>query len=100
MTNADKQACKDSASGYRDGVAYALKNLNLPNVVMYLDGSTEQPQVRGTATNVTTFANFEPGLEPGRHTVVVAATEGRQAGATAWVFTVRKPVGTPGSTGG
>ena len=37
MTNADKQACKDSASGYRDGVAYALKNLNLPNVVMYLD---------------------------------------------------------------
>jgi hypothetical protein len=70
------------------------------NVVMYLDGSTEQPQVRGTATNVTTFANFEPGLDPGRHTVVVAATEGRQAGATAWVFTVRKPVGTPGSTGG
>ena len=37
MTNADKEACKDSASGYREGVAYALKNLNLPNVVMYID---------------------------------------------------------------
>ncbi|KAK0615046.1 1, 4-beta cellobiohydrolase [Bombardia bombarda] len=37
VTNADLQTCKDSASGYRDGVAYAIKNLNLPNVVMYLD---------------------------------------------------------------
>ncbi|KAL1881434.1 hypothetical protein VTK73DRAFT_3952 [Phialemonium thermophilum] len=37
VTNADKTACSDSASGYRDGVAYAIKNLNLPNVVMYLD---------------------------------------------------------------
>lgn len=60
------------------------------NVVMYRDGATEQPQVRGTATDVTTFANFDPALPAGRHTVVVAATEGREAGATAWVFTVRK----------
>ena len=37
VTNSDKQTCKDSASGYRDGVAYAIKNLNLPNVIMYLD---------------------------------------------------------------
>jgi cellulose 1,4-beta-cellobiosidase len=37
VTNADLQTCKNSASGYRDGVAYALKQLNLPNVVMYLD---------------------------------------------------------------
>ncbi|KAK0709412.1 glycoside hydrolase family 6 protein [Lasiosphaeria miniovina] len=37
VTNADKDTCKQSASGYRDGVAYALKNLNLPNVVMYID---------------------------------------------------------------
>ncbi len=37
VTNSDKDACKNSASGYRDGVAYAIKNLNLPNVVMYLD---------------------------------------------------------------
>ena len=60
------------------------------NVVMYRDGATEQPQVRGTATDVTTFANFDPALPGGRHSVVVAATEGREAGATAWVFTVRK----------
>ncbi|KAM7198677.1 exoglucanase 3 precursor [Rhypophila sp. PSN 637] len=37
VTNSDVQACKNSAAGYRDGVAYALKTLNLPNVVMYLD---------------------------------------------------------------
>ncbi|KAF2638889.1 cellobiohydrolase-like protein II precursor [Massarina eburnea CBS 473.64] len=37
VTNADKQACKDSAAGYRDGVAYALKQLNLPNIIMYID---------------------------------------------------------------
>ncbi|OAA54091.1 glycoside hydrolase family 6 protein [Niveomyces insectorum RCEF 264] len=37
VTNSDKDACKNSADGYRDGVAYAIKNLNLPNVVMYLD---------------------------------------------------------------
>ena len=35
------------------------------NVVMYRDGATEQPQVRGTATNVTTFANFDPALAGG-----------------------------------
>lgn len=70
------------------------------NVVLYLDGASEQPQVRGTGATATVFANFEPGLDPGRHTVVVAATENREAGATAWVFTVRKPVGTSGSKGG
>lgn len=37
VTNSDLQTCKDSAQGYRDGVAYAIKNLNLPNVIMYLD---------------------------------------------------------------
>jgi len=37
VTNADKDACKKSTDGYRQGVAYAIKNLNLPNVVMYLD---------------------------------------------------------------
>jgi cellulose 1,4-beta-cellobiosidase len=37
VTNADLATCKNSASGYRDGVAYALKTLNLPNVVMYID---------------------------------------------------------------
>lgn len=38
VTNSDLSTCQSSASGYRTGVAYALKNLNLPNVVMYIDG--------------------------------------------------------------
>jgi cellulose 1,4-beta-cellobiosidase len=37
VTNANLQTCKDSASGYREGVAYALKQLNLPNIAMYID---------------------------------------------------------------
>lgn len=37
VTNSDLTTCQNSASGYRTGVAYALKNLNLPNVVMYID---------------------------------------------------------------
>lgn len=37
VTNIDLTTCQNSASGYRDGVAYALKTLNLPNVVQYLD---------------------------------------------------------------
>jgi len=37
VTNIDETACQQSAAGYREGVAYALKQLNLPNVVMYID---------------------------------------------------------------
>lgn len=37
VTNSDLTTCQNSAAGYRAGVAYALKNLNLPNVVMYID---------------------------------------------------------------
>lgn len=37
VTNSDLSTCQQSASGYRDGVAYAIKQLNLPNVVMYID---------------------------------------------------------------
>ncbi|KAI1331828.1 exoglucanase 3 precursor [Xylariaceae sp. FL0255] len=37
VTNDNVAACQNSASGYETGVAYALKNLNLPNVVMYVD---------------------------------------------------------------
>jgi cellulase/cellobiase CelA1 len=37
VTNSNVQQCQAAASGYRDGVAYALKQLNLPNVAMYLD---------------------------------------------------------------
>src|SRR5581483_219301 len=55
--------------------------------VMYLDGHTENPKVAGTSSNATLFANFEPALEPGRHTAVVFASDGNDAGATAWAFT-------------
>ena len=37
VTNSNVAACQAAAAGYRDGVAYALKSLNLPNVAMYLD---------------------------------------------------------------
>lgn len=82
------QTCQNSAAGYREGVAYALKTLNLPNVVMYIDaghggwlGWTENlvpgaqelanaykaagspSQVRGIATNVAGWNqwNMVPG---------------------------------------
>ena len=58
--------------------------------VMYLDGHTENPKVAGTASNATLYANFEPALDPGRHTVVVFASDGGDAGATAWDFTAGK----------
>jgi hypothetical protein len=55
--------------------------------VMYLDGHPENPKVAGTSGNATLYANFEPALDPGRHTVVVFASDGLNAGATAWEFT-------------
>lgn len=58
--------------------------------VMYLDGATLNPQVRGTASNSTLFTNFDRPLDPGRHTVVLFASDGREASATAWAFTVGK----------
>ena len=58
--------------------------------VIYLDGHTENPKVAGTSSNATLFANFEPPLDPGRHTVVVFASDGGDAGATAWEFTAGK----------
>jgi hypothetical protein len=61
--------------------------------VMYLDGHTENPKVAGTTSNATLYANFEPPLDPGRHTVVVFASDGREAGATAWDFTAGRPSG-------
>ncbi|KAL2263785.1 hypothetical protein VTK26DRAFT_5077 [Humicola hyalothermophila] len=88
VTNIDLQTCQNSASGYREGVAYALSQLNLPNVVMYIDAghggwlgwdanlkpgaeelasvykSAGSPsQVRGIATNVAGWNAWD--LEPG-----------------------------------
>jgi hypothetical protein len=61
--------------------------------VMYLDGHTENPKVAGTSANATLYANFEPALDPGRHTVVVFANDGQDAGATAWDFIAGKASG-------
>jgi hypothetical protein len=58
--------------------------------VMYLDGQTENPKVYGTASNSTLVADFDPALDPGRHTVVVFASDGREASAVAWTFTAAK----------
>ncbi|KAF2790181.1 glycoside hydrolase family 6 protein [Melanomma pulvis-pyrius CBS 109.77] len=88
VTNSDKQACKDSATGYKDGVAYALKSLNLPNIAMYIDAghggwlgwndnlkpgakgladvykaAGSPKQVRGVATNVAGWNAYD--LSPG-----------------------------------
>jgi cellulose 1,4-beta-cellobiosidase len=55
VTNIDLTTCQESAAGYRDGVAYALKQLNLPNVVMYLDA--------GHGGWLGWDANLKPGAE-------------------------------------
>jgi hypothetical protein len=59
--------------------------------VMYVDGQTVSPNTSRTSTNSTLYANIEPSLEPGRHTVVVFASEGREASALGWAFTVTGP---------
>ncbi|KAK6841738.1 hypothetical protein PG990_006268 [Apiospora arundinis] len=55
VTNADLSTCKQSKTAYEEGVAYALKNLNLPNVVMYIDA--------GHGGWLGWDANLKPGAE-------------------------------------
>jgi cellulose 1,4-beta-cellobiosidase len=84
VTNADLTTCQQSKTSYEDGVAYALKSLNLPNVVMYVDaghggwlgwndnlkpGAAElakvykaagsPKQVRGFATNIAGWNSWD-----------------------------------------
>ncbi|CAJ2502638.1 Uu.00g100320.m01.CDS01 [Anthostomella pinea] len=84
VTNSDLATCQAAASAYETGVAYALTNLNLPNVVMYVDaghggwlgwdanlapGAAElakvykaagsPAQVRGFATNIAGWNSFD-----------------------------------------
>ncbi|KAI2606503.1 glycoside hydrolase family 6 protein [Hypoxylon fragiforme] len=88
VTNADLSTCQESETAYEEGVAYALKSLNLPNVVMYIDaghggwlgwdanlkpGAEElakvykaagsPKQVRGYATNIAGWNSWDE--EPG-----------------------------------
>jgi cellulose 1,4-beta-cellobiosidase len=88
VTNDDLTTCQQSAAGYREGTAYALKTLNLPNVIMYMDaghggwlgwndnlapGAAElakaykaagsPSQLRGFATNIAGWNQWD--AEPG-----------------------------------
>jgi hypothetical protein len=66
------------------------------SAVVYVDGATENPKVYGTASNSTLVVNFEPALDPGRHTVVVFGNVDRDAAATGWWFTAaRRPRSLP-----
>lgn len=38
VTNIDVEKCAEAEESYRDGVAYALEQLDLPNVANYVDG--------------------------------------------------------------
>ncbi|CZT49391.1 probable cellulose 1,4-beta-cellobiosidase II precursor [Rhynchosporium secalis] len=55
VTNSNLTTCQKSASEYKAGVAYALKNLNLPNVAMYIDA--------GHGGWLGWDANLKPGAE-------------------------------------
>jgi hypothetical protein len=57
--------------------------------VLWLDGVTLQPQVRGPSRSVTLFANLASPLARGRHNVVVFASGAKDAAAKAWTFSVR-----------
>jgi len=84
VTNIDLQTCQESSAGYKDGVAYALKQLNLPNIAMYIDAghggwlgwndnlkpgakgladvwkaAGSPKQVRGISTNVAGWNSFD-----------------------------------------
>ncbi|KAL1597256.1 1,4-beta-D-glucan cellobiohydrolase cel6c [Paraconiothyrium brasiliense] len=84
VTNIDLTTCQQSKSGYEEGVAYALKTLNLPNVVMYVDAghggwlgwndnlkpgaeglakvykaAGSPSQVRGISTNIAGWNSFD-----------------------------------------
>jgi len=39
VVNSDMKACDQKATSYREGIVYALKALNLDNVMLYLDAA-------------------------------------------------------------
>ncbi|CAG8972990.1 hypothetical protein HYALB_00007836 [Hymenoscyphus albidus] len=55
VTNSNLTTCQQSKAGYEEGVAYALKTLNLPNVAMYIDA--------GHGGWLGWDANLKPGAE-------------------------------------
>jgi hypothetical protein len=69
------------------------------SAVFYVDGLTENPKIYGTQRNSTLVVNYDPALDPGRHTVVVFGNVGHDASATGWWFTAakKKPGSKPSS---
>ncbi|KAF2463537.1 cellulase [Lindgomyces ingoldianus] len=90
VPNVNTSSCKHVVDSYRQNVPYALRNLNLPNVVMYLDGAHggllgwryilksaaqeladtykaagSPSQFRGLATNVAGYNSWD--LSPGEY---------------------------------
>ena len=47
-----------------------------------MDGLTENPKIYGTQRNSTLVVNYDPALDPGRHTVVVFGNVGNDASPT------------------
>lgn len=54
--------------------------------LLYLDGTTLDPNIYSGPGTATVFASFPNGVEPGRHTAVAFAFSGDEAAATAWTF--------------
>jgi len=71
VTNANVSACASAASDYKAGVAYALKQLNLPNVAMYIDA--------GHGGWLGWDANLQPGAD-------MLSSVWKTAGSPAQVF--------------
>jgi hypothetical protein len=63
------------------------------SAVFYVDGLTENPKIYGTQRNSTLVVNYDPALDPGRHTAVVFGSVGDDASATGWWFTAAKKPG-------
>ena len=68
---------------------------NVQDFTIYVDGLTENPKIYGTQRNSTLVVNYDPALDPGRHTVVVFGNVGRDASAAGWWFTAAKKPGSP-----
>jgi cellulose 1,4-beta-cellobiosidase len=62
VTNANLTTCAASASDYKAGVAYALKNLNLPNVAMYIDAG--HGGWLGWNANLRSYPSLQPQNPP------------------------------------
>ena len=59
VVHSDMKACDQKAASYREGIVYALKALNLDNVILYLDAA--HGGVLGWRENVCRCAHCREG---------------------------------------